>query len=111
MDGEHDNLFWYNTGMAPVLSYMLLTGDRKPIENGVMADLLRGQEILASGREPDWALNSASIGFLNKAAYLTGDGRYREYLRRTGMDLRHLPARAVLLAGGRYQAPRCPRIL
>ncbi|MCY3766549.1 MAG: VCBS repeat-containing protein [Gemmatimonadetes bacterium] len=87
VDGEHDNLFWYNTGMAPVLSYMLLTGDRKPIENGVMANLLRGQEILASGREPDWALNSASIGFLNKAAYLTGDGRYREYLRRTGMDL------------------------
>jgi hypothetical protein len=87
VDGEHDNLFWYNTGMAPVLSYMLLTGDRKPIENGVLATLLRGQEILASGREPDWALNSASIGFLNKAAYLTGDGRYREYLRRTGMDL------------------------
>ncbi|MDE2998397.1 MAG: hypothetical protein OXU79_04880 [Gemmatimonadota bacterium] len=87
VDGEHDNLFWYNTGMAPVLSYMLLTGDRKPIENGVMATLLRGQEILASGREPDWALNSASIGFLNKAAYLTGDGRYREYLRRTGMDV------------------------
>ena len=87
VDGEHDNLFWYNTGMAPVLSYMLLTGDRKPIENGVMATLLRGQEILASGRQPDWALNSASIGLLNKAAYLTGDGRYCEYLRRTGMDL------------------------
>ena len=87
VDGEHDNLFWYNTGMAPVLSYLLITGDRKPIENGVTATLLRGQEILASGRVPDWALNSASIGFLNKAAYLTGDGRYREYLRRTGMDL------------------------
>lgn len=87
VDGEHDNLFWYNTGMAPVLSYMLITGDRKPLENGVTATLLRGQEILASGREPDWALNSASIGFLNKAAYLTGDGRYREYLRRTGMDM------------------------
>ncbi len=87
VDGEHDNLFWYNTGMAPVLSYMLITGDRTPMENGVMTTLLRGQEILASGREPDWALNSASIGLLNKAAYLTGDGRYREYLRRTGMDL------------------------
>ncbi len=87
VDGEHDNLFWYNTGMAPVLSYMLLTGDRKLIENGVLATLLRGQEILASGREPDWALNSASIGFLNKAAYLMKDGRYREYLRRTGIDL------------------------
>ncbi len=87
VDGEQDNLFWYNTGMAPVLSYMLITGDRKPMDNGVLDTLLRGQEILASGREPDWALNSASIGFLNKAAYLTKDGRYLEYLRRTGMDL------------------------
>ena len=87
VDGEHDNLFWYNTGMAPILSYMLLTGDRKLLENGVLQRVLRGQEILASGREPDWALNSASIGFLRKAAHLTGEGRYLEYLRRTGMDL------------------------
>jgi len=85
--GENDNLFWYNTGVAPILAYMLLTGDRKPLENGVLATLLRGQEILASGREPDWALRSASIGFLHKAAYLMQDGRYLEYLRRTGMDL------------------------
>ena len=85
--GENDNLFWYNTGIAPILSYMLLTGDRVPMENGVMDQLLRGQEILASGEESDWALRSASIGFLHKAAYLTGEGRYLEYLRRTGIDL------------------------
>jgi hypothetical protein len=85
--GENDNLFWYNTGIAPVLSYMLLTGDRELIRNGVLATLVGGQQILASGREPDWALQSASIGLLNKAAYLLQDGRYREYLRRTGMDL------------------------
>ena len=85
--GENDNLFWYNTGIAPILAYMLLTGDREPLENGMLATLLRGQEILASGREPDWALRSASIGFLHKAAYLMQDGRYLEYLRRTGMDL------------------------
>ncbi|MCK4303311.1 MAG: hypothetical protein KAY24_03655, partial [Candidatus Eisenbacteria sp.] len=85
--GENDNLYWYNTAIAPILSYLLLMGDREPLENGVLARLLRGQEILISGRMPDWALNAASIGFLHKAAYLMQDGRYVEYLRRTGMDL------------------------
>jgi len=84
--GESDNLFWYNTGVAPVLTYMVLTGDRKPLENGVLGRLLRGQEILISGRVPDGALNSASLGFLNKAAYLTGDGRWIAYRERTGVD-------------------------
>ncbi|MBN1341437.1 MAG: VCBS repeat-containing protein [Phycisphaerae bacterium] len=86
--GENDNLFWYNTAVAPILTYVTLTGDRKPVENGVLAVLLRGQEILVSGREPDSALNSASIGFLNKAVYLTQDGRWLEYRRRTGVDTR-----------------------
>jgi hypothetical protein len=84
--GENDNLFWYNTGIAPVLAYMVLSGDRKPLENGVLGELLRGQEILASGRVPDWALNSASMDLLNKAAYLTGDGRWITYRERTGVD-------------------------
>jgi hypothetical protein len=85
--GENDNLYWYNTGVAPILSYMLLTGDRVPMENGVFSRLLRGQDILASGEESDWALRYASIGYLHKAAYFTGEGRYLEYLRRTGIDL------------------------
>ena len=86
VSGESDNLFWYNTGIAPIFTYMVLTGDRKPLENGVLTGLLRGQEILVSGRVPDWALNSASMGFLNKAAYLTGDGRWITYRERTGVD-------------------------
>jgi VCBS repeat protein len=84
--GENDNLFWYCTGVAPILSYMLLTGERAFASNGVLDTLLRGLDMLVSGREPDWALNSASVGFLHKAAYLTGDGRFLEYARRTGMD-------------------------
>ena len=84
--GESDNLFWYNTGIAPVLTYMVLTGDRKPLENGVLGELLRGQEILISGRVPDGALNSASLDLLNKAAYLTRDGRWLAYRERTGVD-------------------------
>ena len=84
--GENDNLYWYNTAIAPILTYMVLTGDRKPLENGVLGELLRGQEILISGRVPDWALNSAAISFLNQAAYLTGDGRWSGYRERTGVD-------------------------
>ena len=86
VSGESDNLFWYSTGIAPVFTYMALTGDRKLLENGVLATLLTGQEILASGRSGDSALNSASMGFLNKAAYITGDGRWSTYRQRTGVD-------------------------
>ena len=85
--GEHDNLFWYNTGMAPILTYMLLTGDRRPFENGGVKSLLRGQDILASGRQPDWALRSGALDFFHKAAYLTRDGRWLLYRQRTGVDV------------------------
>ena len=85
--GEADNLYWYSTGIAPIFTYMLISGDRAALRNGVLETLLRGQEMLISGREPDWALRYASIGYLHKAAYLMGDGRYLEYTRRTGLDL------------------------
>ncbi len=87
VSGENDNLFWYNTAIAPIFTYMLLSGDRAPMRNGVAAELLRGQEILVSGRVPDWALNSAAVDFLHKVAYLTQDGRWLEYRDRTGVDL------------------------
>lgn len=86
VSGESDNLFWYNTAIAPILQYLVLTGDRVPVENGVMSRLLRGQEILASGRQPDWALNSAALSFLHQAAYLMQDGRYVHYRQRTGLE-------------------------
>ena len=87
ISGENDNLFWYNTAIAPVLVYMLLTGDREPLRNGVLNTLLRGQEILISGRQPDWALRSAAISFLHHATYLTQDGRWLTYRDRTEVDL------------------------
>ena len=86
VSGENDNLFWYDTAIAPIFSYMLLSGDRVPMENGVAAQLLRGLEILASGKDNDWALRYASLGFLHKAAYLTQDGRWLTYRDRTGVD-------------------------
>ena len=85
--GEHDNLFWYNTGMAPILTYMLLTGDRKPLENGGVQTLLKGQDTLASGRQPDWTLRSGALDFFHKAAYLMQDGRWLVYRQRTGVDV------------------------
>ncbi|MFO8081557.1 MAG: hypothetical protein R6V07_14810 [Armatimonadota bacterium] len=85
--GESDNLFWYNTGHAPILRFMLLSGWRVPLENGVLAELLRGQDILATGKDGDWDFRSASITFLHRAAYVTQDGRWLEYLDRTGIDL------------------------
>jgi outer membrane protein assembly factor BamB len=86
VEGCRDNLFWYNTGIAPILTYMLLTGDREPLRNGILETLLRGQEALISGLDPDWALNTASIGYLHKAAYLMQDGRYIFYRKRSGVD-------------------------
>jgi hypothetical protein len=86
VQGEFDYLPWYSTGIAPILTYMILSGDRRPLENGVLAKLLRGQEVLISGREPDWALNCAALDYLHKAAYLTGDGRWLTYRQRTGLD-------------------------
>ncbi len=86
VSGESDNLFWYSTGIAPIFTYLVLTGDRIPLENGVLEILLRGQEILASAVPDDTALNSASLGFLHKAAYVTGDGRWLHYRQRIGLD-------------------------
>ena len=84
--GESDNLFWYNTGIAPIFSYLCLSGDRVPVENGVIAGLLRGQEMLLDGSTGDRNIGSASLGYLHKAAYITGDGRWIHYRQRTRMD-------------------------
>lgn len=86
VSGENDNLFWYDTAIAPVFTYLLLSGDRVPLENGVAAELLRGLEILASGKDGDWALRYASVGFLHQAAYLMQDGRWLTYRNRTDVD-------------------------
>jgi hypothetical protein len=85
--GESDNLYWYNTGIAPIFWYLIFTGDRRPIENGVVPQLLRGQEVLISGLSPDWALNAASLDSLNRVAYVTGDGRWTTYRNRTKNDM------------------------
>ena len=84
--GESDQLSWYCTGIAPILTYIVMTGDRTPIENGILDTLLNGLEIIISGNRSDRNLNSAALDFLNKAAYLTGDGRWITYRQRTGQN-------------------------
>lgn len=84
--GENDNLYWYCTGIAPTITYLVLSGDRKPMQNGVFQKLLKGQEVLVSGRLPDYNLRYAALDFLNKTAYLTGDGRWLTYRQRTQLN-------------------------
>jgi hypothetical protein len=84
--GENDNLFWYSTGLAPILTYMTLSGDHRGIESGALAELLHGQELLWDGRNNDRNLAYASLDYFNKAADLTGDGRWITYRERTGIN-------------------------
>lgn len=86
VSGESDNLFWYNTGTAPILVYIVLTGDRKPLEVGTLQELLRNQEALISGLVPDENLRGCAMTYLNQAAYLTGDGRWITYRDRCEVD-------------------------
>ena len=85
--GEGDWIRCYNSGtLNPIFTYLVLSGDRNSLDNGVIASLLRAQETLFSGKPKDQYLENASLGFLHKAAYLTGDGRWLHYRERTNMD-------------------------
>ena len=91
--GEHDNLFWYNTSMAPLADYLLLSGDRVPIENGVYAKLMRAQEALIPGIPRHRHVHSAALDWWHKAAYLTQDGRWLHYRNLTEVGSQEHPFR------------------
>lgn len=84
--GEAGTPQWHCTCIEPLLTYVLLSGDRTPVESGALASLLREQEVLLSGRVPDPMLESASLSFLHKAAHLMRDGRYVAYREGLGMN-------------------------
>jgi len=86
VEGETDNLFWYPTGIAPIFEFLTLTGDRVPVENGVVAELLRGQEALVDGVVPGWGLRYGALSYFDQVAHITGDGRWVHYRDRTGLD-------------------------
>ncbi|HWL52877.1 MAG TPA: hypothetical protein VNQ90_10600 [Chthoniobacteraceae bacterium] len=79
VEGENDNLHWYGTAVAPILDYILLSGDRRGIGSGAVSTLLRVQESIWNGTSADRNLRFVAVDYLNKAAYLTGDGRWIHY--------------------------------
>jgi hypothetical protein len=84
--GENDNLFWYDTGLAPVLDYMILSGDHRGVQSGALDFLLKNQQVLWDGSSADRNLSYAALDYLNKAVYLTNDGRWITYRERLPLD-------------------------
>jgi len=101
--GEGCSLFWYSTSIEATLWYVILSGDKIPMENGVIRKLLCQYEVLISGRIPDWALREASLSLLHKAAYLTQDERWIHYRNRTELD-----AKVFRVGQSFYPAPGLP---
>jgi hypothetical protein len=81
-----DNLQWFPSEVEAILTYTILAGWREPLESGALQRLLRAQEALISGLPDEWALEWASPAYLNKAAHVTGDGRWSGYRDRTRLD-------------------------
>jgi len=86
VQGETENLYWYSTAIAPSLKYVLLTGDRTPMTSGHLPQILRAHKMLITGRPANFALWYTSLNYLNKAAYLTGDGSWLHYRRQLGIE-------------------------
>ncbi len=91
--GEFDHLFWYTTALEPLLSYMIVSGDRVGVKSGNLDILLRGFDLILDGTRTCGNLQQLSLSFANKAAYLGGspsdphgDGRFVYYRNMTGMD-------------------------
>jgi len=77
---------YVNTGYEPMMSYMLVSGDRRGVESGMLGTILRGYDGLVSGRRDDPTLSFQTLSFANKAAYLTGDARFIYYRNLTSRD-------------------------
>lgn len=81
--GENDNLFWYGTSMAPLVCYLTLSGDRIPLENGVLSKLMRAQEILLPGTPSHRHLRYIALDHFHRLAYLFNDSRWLRYRDQT----------------------------
>jgi hypothetical protein len=86
MAGYNDHLFWFTSYYDPMLDYLLFTGQRDPDMMANLRRCLESQEILSTGLENDWGLTASALNMLNKAAYVTGDGRWLWYRERITMD-------------------------
>lgn len=77
---------YVNTGYEPMMSYMLVSGDRRGFESGTFATILRGYDGLISGERDEPTLGFQTLSFANKAAYLTEDARFVYYRNLTSKD-------------------------
>jgi hypothetical protein len=77
---------YVNTGYEPMMSYMLVSGDRRGRESGMLGTILRGYDGLISGQRNEPTLRHQSLSFANKAAYLTGDARFIYYRNLASKD-------------------------
>lgn len=84
--GELDHLWWYTTSYEPLVTYIILSGDRRGVDNGNLDVLLRGYDILLQGKRDGPYLRQLSLTFAHKCAYLTGDGRFLYYRDLTSLD-------------------------
>ncbi|MBC7288237.1 MAG: PQQ-binding-like beta-propeller repeat protein, partial [Armatimonadetes bacterium] len=84
--GELDHLWWYTTSYEPLMTYMVLSGDRRGVDNGHLETLLRGYDILLQHRRDGPYLRQLSLSFAHLATYLTGDGRFLWYRDMAGLD-------------------------
>jgi hypothetical protein len=84
--GANDHLFWYTSYYDPIVDYMILSGDRSGLDQGHLAEALRTQDVLFTGSENDWGLKASSLNFLQRTAYLAGDGRWLFYRQQTGIS-------------------------
>lgn len=86
MASYNDHLFWFTSYYDPMLDYLLFTGQRDPDMMANLRRCLETQEILSTGLENDWGLEASALSMLNKAAHITGDGRWLWYREHINLD-------------------------
>jgi len=84
--GHNDHLFWFTSYYDPMIDYLILTGNRDPQSLANLRHMLNTQEIISTGGNVDWGLETSSLSMLNKAAYILNDGRWLDYRKRTGLS-------------------------
>ena len=88
VQGEMDHLTWFPSGLEPLMSYMLISGDRSAQESGALATQLRAYDALIDYRRDHEYISLQSLSFAHKAAYLTGDNRFIYYRNLISLDTR-----------------------
>jgi len=86
MGSHNDHLFWFTSYYDPLLNYLLLSGNRDPEMMANLRSGLNTQQVISTGKKPDWGLNTSSLSMLNKAAYILNEGRWLYYREQVQLD-------------------------